>query len=382
MRFIVFGIFFGLFGLLQLISHHPTYKVWGSGTDHISHSMTVFLFLEHQFEIYQEPVTNLCPIKDSEKITQFKEKYKIPEKDLRNVCQISPDSRVLFFSWPEVVRSYPPGELLIGIPGAIFYSISDDFDMTAIFLAVIYFLTAAGCALLILYALRDLKTEVGDVTLALICGFFLPMGLDGYYDSVPALFIVLSILYALKENNPVKSFLFFALAGFFHFRYFMYFPMAGWLFYRNRKAMNTPVFWVACYLILFTVFTLWLSIPGIKKIPAQNPFLTNPQAAWYQITFILAAVFSILIITKRYLVASVLFTLIIGIAQSPVAQPWHMMALLPLLLFPTLDKKPKLLSTYVILVVFLLAMDQMLFHSYLAFGSFLPSYLLETINRF
>ena len=197
----------------------------GKYTDHFSHMNAARLFLRFGPEIWRKPLTHLLPRPTAQQSAALPDDTRI----CRDCSFIAPGwQKPVLQSWPQVVRFYPPGDLLLTAPVAALYHFTPLSITWANRLLLVLFLAAAHVGLFFLVDGLLASSEMRAV--ALLPAFLgvnavIHWTLEGFYDAAIIAPLLLSWR-LLRERRWLAALVAFSLAAFLHFRAIYYLPWA------------------------------------------------------------------------------------------------------------------------------------------------------------
>jgi hypothetical protein len=243
----------------------------------------------------------------------------------------------LISNWPQIVRPYPPGELVLMLPFAALYHSVQSFTFTrANWAVVLWFLLLAHIAFGALLYL-SLATPLEQRTLA---GFQLGLlylemvhwALEGFYDAAVVTPLVLSCVF-LAQRRGLPALVWYCVAAFIHYRAFFLAPIpvyALWLMHRERswqswKWQQYVALVLACALGTAALWTFWWIRPALDRVPLTNGVRlasTNlgAQLTLGAVSFAAAATF---VWSRAWLDVMVLAVMISAFSSVRQAYPWH-----------------------------------------------------------
>ena len=200
-------------------------------TDHLRHEYVSWVFLQVGFKVFSTPLGEIAS----------------------QVYALHPH-----LTWEMHPSLYPLGMVLYFLPFGILSNLGILNDILVHKLMVFSFL---GAAYLCIYyfTLEWKESKLGLCAYVLAPTLFYLSttfwALNGFYDVIPVLFIILSIQ-AYKRNEYFEGVLFLAGAMFMHYRALMYFPLLIYLLYRlwrwNKTKMYTCKKYIAVIVVLIT----------------------------------------------------------------------------------------------------------------------------------
>jgi len=240
-------------------------------TDHFSHMNAARLFCRFGTDVWRKPLLDLLPRPTPA------EREALPDevKRCHDCLFVAPGwSKPIVQSWPQVVRFYPPGDMVLTAPVAALYHFTSLSLADANRLLLVLFLAAAHVGIFLI--LDGILTAPPPVRYAsLVAGFLgvnviLRFTLEGFYDGAVVAPLLLSWRY-LGERRGLASWVAFCAAVFIHFRALYYVPWAiaavalvvrqrSWRTWRGRD-------WTAAFagalMAAASLGALFLAMPGL-----------------------------------------------------------------------------------------------------------------------
>ena len=326
---------------------NPSMDLSAVFTDHFSHMNAGRLFLRHGVDLWRKP------------IDQMLRRPTLAEWDaLADEVKQRPDSvflepgwqKPVLHSWAQVVRFYPPGDLLLTAPAALLYHFTPLSFAGVNRLLLILLLAAAHAGLFVL--LEGLLAQQGGahlgglITAYLAVNLTLRWTLEGFYDSALILPLLLCWRW-LGERRGLAAGVAFCAAAFLHFRAYYYAPWAlwaGWLVVREQQWKSwRGKDWLAAACALFmgvsSLYVFALTWPALVSTTFQNSplyvsrtHLDAPALALFGGLVLVAAAAAWLARSLPDLALLGWFAVMLtSVRQS---QPWYSLTFLPWLCAP------------------------------------------------
>jgi hypothetical protein len=250
-------------------------------TDHFSHMNAARLFLRFGDEIWRKPLIELLPRPTAQQYALLPGDAKV----CRDCPFIAPGwEKPVLQSWPQVVRFYPPGDLLLTAPVAALYHFTALSMTWANRLLLIVLLAAAHVGLFFLLDGLLARPEMRAVALLpafLGVNVVLHWTLEGFYDAAIIAPLLLSWRF-LQQRRGLAAVVAFSVAAFLHFRAIYYVP---WVIaavaplvrerqWRGWERRHWVAATVALCLCVTSLYTFSLVLPGLLKFRSSpSPLL-------------------------------------------------------------------------------------------------------------
>jgi len=296
-------------------------------TDHMRHEYVSWAFLQVGFKVFTVPLGEIAP----------------------GVVARNPHP-----TWEMVPSLYPLGMILYFLPFGILSNLGVLPDVIVHKIMVLSFLFAAY--LCVHHLTFDLHEDTGLFTriIAPTVFYFSTVfwALNGFYDVIPLLFVVLSIR-RFKDGDFFKGVIFSTVAFFMHYRALMYSPLllkgllSLWMKKDDysRVLVNRALTAVSSLALVLTIYTLSISYRSLLSRPipygvggwATSPvYLLNlgdvPLFMLFMILSIVAG--SYLVGQGEFLSATIIFLIWVYLSLVFNWRIWHCLFFLPLAIMP------------------------------------------------
>lgn len=315
-------------------------------TDHMRHEYVSWAFLQVGFRIFTTPLGKLGS----------------------SVTALHPHP-----SWPMLPSLYPIGLVIYFLPFGIISNLGILADVVVHKLMIISFLLLAYICIYY-FALEWKKAGVGLFSYVLapvlfyICVSF--WALNGFYDVIPVLLIILSII-ALKREKYINGLLFISTAMFMHFRAWVYIPLFIYSLNKIRCAgkpfqatWRDAIFTASSVImILLSGYTLYLASSSVLKIPWEAGKWVFSAASLYEVKnvplFVLFSVVSFgvsfyLYQMEELLTSSTIVLFWVFISFTILWRPWYPLFFFPALLLPKGTKSKESVFLWNVFVLYFL----------------------------
>lgn len=320
-------------------------------TDHMRHEYASWLFLNVGFKVFNTPIGVLSS----------------------QVPSLNPHP-----TWPMHPSIYPLGNILYFIPFGILSNLGIINDITVHKLMILSFLTGAHLA--VYYFVKELKRIGYNFRLflmILLTSIFYThivfWSLNGFYDVVAILLIILSIKY-YKEGSSLKSIVILTGSFFLHYRSIFYLPLWICLFVKillqykdniwsqfthfNKVSLSFLWFISVASLDFYTVYLSFVDKKLVIPIEWQSSIINiyngRVDAQILLITFS-AMIFFILLKRKSYITVSTMLLCLFYVLLTPQWVLWHHLFFFPALLLPSNQPSVEIASFWLLISVYLTA---------------------------
>ena len=207
-------------------AYTPLMDLSGVFTDHFSHLNAARVFTRFGLEVWRKPLTSLLPRPTKEQADNLP-----PDVFYCSDCVfLMPGwDKPVLQSWPQVVRFYPPGDMVLTAPLAALYHFTPLSATATNRLLLVLILACAHLGLLVLLdsLLQAPEALRWHVLLPIYLGAnaILHWSLEGFYD-VAMIAPLLLCWRALANRRGLAASVWFCAASFLHFRAYYYVPWA------------------------------------------------------------------------------------------------------------------------------------------------------------
>lgn len=353
----------------------PTKTLGNWQTDHHSHWGSAVLFLDHGFDIYKRPIHHLC-LPPSIKDLSFAEKHALNQADICRTPSQRNDGNPIFINWGDYPRPYPPGVLLYSIPEVLLYRwTSLPFETINLF-SVVKYLWAAHLtmgALMFCFFAKKLKKNgytwefdpfAGFIILPVVASSLLLWSLNGVYDSISILCVILSVWFHARKK-PELSIPLLSAAILLHFRALwwatLFLPYVA-RFDRSRLTKigtHVSLLLSAIMLGIAGYCFVWL-YPFLKTYNVINPqyfplVLQEPSQRAFFFAVPVLTILSYLCWLRCWTLLLAMSWQIYMLVSTPEVRGWHNLFVLPIFAIATIEKKDRRLQALIAcLLLFLL----------------------------
>ncbi|HEU4405052.1 MAG TPA: hypothetical protein VFS43_07150 [Polyangiaceae bacterium] len=317
----------------------------GGSSDHFSHYNSAIVLFHRGLDVWRKPLVDVCPPAPAAGVYG-----EFPAHDVCNLPERG-ESRPLVMNWRQFPRPYPPGWALWHAPAALLHEATSVGVYALNRLVVIQDLLAAHGALgllaLILFSRRPGEPPPDGATfllraftLALAGGELLRWSMLGYYDVAAVALALLAVL-RLRDGRDADAAAWLAAALFLHFRTLWLAPLFAWiarrllLAGRGALAAGRGRLALAAALVALALGAFALVRPALADFPPTSPvfrFRFDPKnAEHWNLVVPLALAFWGLARARAFLVGAVAAFQLFVLTNTPQAQAWHSLFLLPVL---------------------------------------------------
>ena len=328
---IVLAVSFVLWALVLYFNPYYFADLEMRYTDHMRHEYMAWLFLHVGFKVFSTPLENLS----------------------LQAPSLNPHP-----TWRTHPHIYPLGSILYFIPFGVLSNLGIISDITVHKLMILSFLTGAHLA--IYYFMMELrKYNFGlFLTISVSSLFYTHLifwALNGFYDAIAILFIILAIKY-WREGSSLKSLVILTGSFFLHYRSIFYLPLWITLFAKILLQHKDDLWSQLTHLNRLSLSFLWfLSVASLNfytiylsffnrswKIPVEwQPSVINIYSGKLDAQILLltlsAITFLILVKRKSYITFFSLLLCLAYMLFTPNWMHWHNLFFFPALLL-SLDK--------------------------------------------
>lgn len=318
---------------------HPFWDLSrGTFSDHISHVNAVRLFTRCGACVWRVPVERQFP-----RVTPAE--YQALPKDISSTLGIReifrvdgwPTDKPLITNWPQIVRPYPPGELVLMAPFAATYHWVTDLTFTRANWSLVLWLlllahVAFGALLYVSLATPPEQRTLGFFALGLVYLEMVHWSLEGFYDAAGVAPLVLSCVF-LAQRRGLPALVWYCVAAFIHYRAFFLAPVpvyALWLIIHERswQSWQWPQYAalvLACALGVAALWTFRWIQPALGQFPLTNAAHLTSKDRAAQLTLGLVAFAAAAAFVRSGAWLDVAILAVMGAAFSTVRQacPWH-----------------------------------------------------------
>jgi len=351
-------------------ARNPLMDLSGWYTDHFSHMNTARIFLRFGTAIWRTSPQQMLPRPTPEV------RARLPPDVFQcaDCLFVAPGwKKPVLLTWPNVVRPYPPGDMLLTAPIAALYHFTDLSATDANRLLLVLFLAFAHVAIFLL--LDGLAFAPGNLRWhALLPGFLgsfalLHWTLEGFYD---ASFVVLLLLCWrwLGERRALAAIVAFCAASFLHFRAYYYAPWAlaaAALVVRERRwqawhGRDWAALGAAVLLGGASLATFALVLPSLLsyKVYLSPLFVSRDHRiapALFLGALIAAVALAAFAAARSWIDALMVPWLAMILTTVRVSEPWYVVATVPWLCAPPRaglpERHPLVLDARVLVFLFL-----------------------------
>ena len=330
--------------------------------DSLRHQRFAFEFFNSGFEIFSTPLKDLAEI----------------------------GNPAYYTGWKEFPEFYPLGAVLFFMPFGFlaFNGIMDPIIINKSIL-IIFLIFAHLDVYLFITKINDEGEEKGIAFLIslLFYLFIILWSLNGQYEAIPLLFILLGIQY-IKENKNLLGIFFYALALTFKYQALILLPIFSipilkifikerWTILSNiRNAFNKKIFLLSCSIFIFILLDLYtfsLSYPFFSNIPIENiisvyaltPFsLNHSTLGFFGILFItILSAFYLFYIKDNTMGLTVIWCFL-ALILSRQFQMWYILWIFPIIILTKSSKSFRITAIWLIGLLYLLGWIPNYFYIY------------------
>lgn len=307
--------------------------------DHLRHQRFAFEFLSTGFSIFNTKMKNLSMIGNKE-----------------------------YYGWLEMPEPYPVGIVLLSIPFAImaFNGIISPVLLNKVVLLSYLIFAYVDIFLFARYLFTEKTKDLGiKLIILLLFGTWLIFwSLNGQYEAIPILFILLAYRYYSKNDN-IKSILFFLFAITFKYQALILSPLfimpAMEIFKRSISTNEQKLHILSIgILVIIDIYTFYLSLPFFSSINSNPMFykdiFRSNQSLLQFILFLVTAIvtFIYLYYNNDIVVAISILFIFISFSSISLLQMWYIIWVFPPILFIKNENNGSAVALWMIAFIYIL----------------------------
>ena len=314
----------------------------GAFTDHFSHMNAARAFPVVGREIWTRPFAALFRSMTPAELAALPDDVRAAAGPEVRFVPGWPDGKPFVASWSHNARLYPPGDMLLVAPVALAYHLTPLSFAGANTLLILLFLLYAHVALYVVFvwAQEERWSGFAFLPLFILYGEVIHWTLEGFYDAAVIAPLVLCARY-LGARRGLAAVLAFCVASVIHFRALFFAPWVVWgavLALRERPwrtwtRRDAVAAGAAAILGVATLYVFYLLYPTLRSLPVNNALAQghrSPALVTFAAVTLVVAV--MLARARAWLDLATVGWTAFMLVQLREAYPWHVVAVLPLLL--------------------------------------------------